>query len=258
MSGVPVVILAGGFGTRLAEETEIRPKPMVEVGGRPILWHILKHYDSHGFRDFLVALGYKGEAIKRYFLDYAGLSGSLRIDTARNTAQPFDRKIEDWTLRLVETGLRTQTGGRLRRLREHLDGTFLLTYGDGVSNVDLGELLAFHKARGRIATVTAVHPPARFGALEMDGDRVVRFAEKPQLGEGWINGGFMAFEPAIFDHLHGDDQTLEAGTLEKLAGLGQLAAFRHDGFWQCMDTARDKRMLEEMWERGDAPWKAWS
>ena len=256
--GVKVVILSGGLGTRLGEETELRPKPMVEVGGRPVLWHILKHYDAFGFNEFYVALGYKGEYIKRYFLDYAALSGSLRLNTRRNAVMPLDRAAEDWDLHLIETGPTTNTGGRVRRMAPHLSGsTFMVTYGDGVADVDLRKLLEFHKSHGKIATVTAVRPPARFGGLLFDGDMVAQFTEKPQAGEGWINGGYLVFEPAIFDYLDADQTSLEAQTLEKLAAGGQLAAYKHDGFWQCMDTLRDKRILEELWAKGSPPWKVW-
>jgi glucose-1-phosphate cytidylyltransferase len=254
-----VVILAGGLGTRLGEETEVRPKPMVEIGGRPILWHILKLYDYHGFNRFFVALGYKGEYIKRYFLDYAALSGSLRVNTGRNAVLPLDRGCEEWDLHLIDTGLTTNTGGRVRRLADFLRGmSFMTTYGDGVADVDLKALLAFHKRQGKIATVTAVRPPARFGGLIFDGDRVAEFTEKPQAGEGWINGGFLVFEPAIFDYLPSDQTNLEAETLQRLAADGQLAAYKHDGFWQCMDTQREKKLLEDLWQKGNAPWKVWA
>lgn len=253
-----VVILAGGMGTRLGEETEVRPKPMVEIGGRPILWHILKHYHHHGFSDFHIALGYKGDLIKRYFLDYAALSGSLRLNTGRNAILPLGHPPENWDIHLIETGPSTNTGGRVRRLAEFVKGgTFMVTYGDGVSNVNLAALADFHRRQGKIATVTAVRPPARYGGLLFDGDLVSEFTEKPQAGEGWINGGFLVFEPAIFDWLHDDGQSLEAQTLEKLAAAGQLAAYKHDGFWQCMDTLRDKRLLEELWNGGAPPWKVW-
>jgi glucose-1-phosphate cytidylyltransferase len=253
-----VVILAGGLGTRLGEETDLRPKPMVEIGGRPILWHIMKIYHHSGFNRFFVALGYKGDVIKRYFLDYAALSGSLRVNTGRNAILPLGRPPEDWDLHLIETGPATNTGGRVRRLAEYLKGdTFMVTYGDGVADVDLSALLAFHRRQGKIATVTAVRPPARFGGLLFDGDMVKEFTEKPQAGEGWINGGFLVFEPAIFDYLADDQTSLEAQTLEKLAADGQLAAYKHDGFWQCMDTLRDKKQLDDLWAKGDPPWKVW-
>ena len=254
-----VVILAGGFGTRLAEETEVRPKPMVEIGGRPILWHILKHYAGHGFKEFVVALGYKGEAVKQFFRDYESLSGDMTIRLADGAVQRHLVDRDDWTVHLVDTGLHTQTGGRLGRLRPWLGGErFMLTYGDGVCDVNLQSLLVFHRERGRLATVTAVRPPARFGGLIFDGDLVSEFTEKPQIGEGWINGGFMVFEPGIFDLIDGDDTSLELDALETLAARRQLAAFRHEGFWQCMDTLRDKRHLEQLWRDGTAPWRNWA
>jgi glucose-1-phosphate cytidylyltransferase len=254
-----VVILAGGLGTRLAEETEVRPKPMVEVGGHPILWHIMKHYAHHGLKEFLVALGYKGEIIKRYFLDYLGLNGSLSIDLSSGKVDVEDQECEDWVVHLKKTGLNTMTGGRVLRLRPWLeDGTFMVTYGDGVANIDLGALLRFHRSHGRIATVTAVRPPARFGGLIFDGDSMVTaFTEKPQIGEGWINGGYLVFEPEIFRYLEGDHSSLEADALERLTADNQLAAYRHEGFWQCMDTLRDKHLLESLWREGRAPWKIW-
>lgn len=254
-----VVVLAGGFGTRLTEETEVRPKPMVEIGGHPILWHIMRHYAQHGFKEFFVALGFRGDVVKRYFHDYHSLSGSMTIDLAKGELRRHERGSDDWVVHLYDTGLHTATGGRLRRLQPYLsDGTFMLTYGDGVSDVDLHRLLAFHRSHGRIGTVTAVRPPARFGGLVFDGDLVVEFTEKPQIGEGWINGGFMVFEPGIFRYLEGDQTILEADSLERLAADGQLAAFRHEAFWQCMDTLRDKRHLETLWEQGNAPWKTWA
>jgi glucose-1-phosphate cytidylyltransferase len=256
---VNVVILAGGLGTRLGEETEVRPKPMVEIGGRPILWHILKLYHHHGYHRFYIALGYKGEVIKRYFLDYAAMSGSLRVNTARNAVMPLGHPPEDWDLHLIDTGPTSHTGGRVRRMAEYLKGdTFMVTYGDGVADVDLKALLAFHRKQGKIATITAVRPPARFGGLLFDGDSVAQFTEKPQAGEGWINGGFLVCEPAIFDYLINDSTSLEAETLEKLAAAGQLAAYKHNGFWQCMDTLRDKKILEELWQQGQPPWKVWT
>ena len=256
---VQVVILAGGFGTRLAEETDRIPKPMVEIGGRPILWHILMHYAHYGFKEFFVALGYKGEIIKRYFMDYYALSGDMTIqlsggDVDVSNAEPHD----DWTVHLVDTGLQTNTGGRLKRLQPRLeDGTFMVTYGDGVSNINLNQLLRFHRTHGRLATVTAVRPPARFGGLIFDGDLVVEFTEKPQTGEGWINGGFLVFEAGIFEYLEADDSSLEGHALERLATDRQLAAYRHDGFWQPMDTLRDVRLLQSLWESGSPPWRVW-
>jgi glucose-1-phosphate cytidylyltransferase len=256
---VKVVILAGGLGTRLAEETEVRPKPMVEIGGRPILWHIMKHYAYYGFKEFFIALGYKGEVIKRYFLDYYHLSGSMTVATATGKLEMHEPECDDWVIHLMDTGNVTNTGGRVKRLESWLgDETFMLTYGDGVSNVDLHELLRFHRASGCVATVSAVRPPARFGGLIFDGDLVSSFTEKPQAGEGWINGGFLVFEPAIFDYLDGDASSLEFDALEQLSAERQLVAYRHPGFWQCMDTLRDKRQLENMWRDEKTPWKMWS
>ena len=253
-----VVILAGGLGTRLAEETEVKPKPMVEIGERPILWHIMKHYAHYGFKEFFIALGYKGEVIKRYFLDYYSLNGSMTIDLFSGQVERHKKEYEDWVVHLIDTGQDTNTGGRVLRLQPWLqDSTFMVTYGDGVSNLDLQELCRFHRAHGRIATVTAVRPPARFGGLLFDGDLVADFTEKPQIGEGWINGGFLVFEPAIFNYLQEDRSSLEVEALERLAADRQLAAYRHDRFWQCMDTLRDKRLLESLWQAGQAPWKVW-
>ena len=254
-----VVILAGGLGTRLAEETELRPKPMVEIGDRPILWHILKIYGAHGFREMFVATGYKGQVISRYFADQAALSGNLMADLATGRIERIGTDHEPWRVHVIDTGGRTNTGGRLKRLESTLrDGTFMLTYGDGVCNVDLDALLRFHKEHGRIATITAVRPPARFGAIAFDGHLVRHFAEKPHASEGWINGGFMVLEPQIFDFLKGDDDSLEADALEALATDGELAAYRHEGFWQCMDTLRDRKVLEQLWESGSAPWRVWT
>ncbi len=250
------VILAGGLGTRLAEETEAKPKPMVEIGGRPIVWHILRHYAAFGFKEFVLALGYKSEVVKRFFVEYSGLMGSMSVEVARGKVTRHDEVGEDWTVHLIDTGLDTNTGGRVKRLEWWLrGGTFFLTYGDGLSDVDLTALLRFHKRAGRLATVTAVRPPARFGGLVFDGDLVAEFTEKPQAGEGWINGGFFAFEPGVLDYLGGDDTSLESDALRRLAAEGQLAAYRHEGFWQCMDTLRDKRLLEALWQEGRAPWK---
>jgi glucose-1-phosphate cytidylyltransferase len=257
---VNVVLLAGGLGTRLAEETEVKPKPMVEIGGRPILWHIMKQYAHHGFKEFYVALGYKGEVIKRFFLDYYSLNGSVSLDFRTGNVQARNRECEDWVVHLEDTGVNTMTGGRLKRLEPQLrpGGTFMLTYGDGVCDLDLRRLLEFHRRCGRLATITAVRPPARFGGLVFDGDLVAEFTEKPQIGEGWINGGFMVLEPGVFDYLEGDATVLEAHALEHLAEDGQLAAYRHENFWQCMDTIRDKRLLESLWDGGNAPWRSWS
>lgn len=253
-----VVILAGGLGTRLAEETELKPKPMIEVGGHPILWHIMKHYAHYGFKEFFIALGYRGDVIKRFFMDYESLNGNMSINLATGNVERQERDGEDWVVHLRNTGLETNTGGRLKRLANSLGNeTFMLTYGDGVCDVDLQELLRFHRQHGRIATVTAVRPPARFGGLVFDGDMVVEFTEKPQIGEGWINGGFLVLEPKIFDYIDSDETSFEADALEHLAADRQLAAYRHEKFWQCMDTLRDKRLLENLWHDNKAPWKIW-
>jgi glucose-1-phosphate cytidylyltransferase len=254
-----VVILAGGLGTRLAEETEVKPKPMVEIGERPILWHIMKHYAHYGFNEFIIALGYKGEVIKRFFLEHSTLHGSFSIDM--NTGRVISRQEapEKWRVHLVDTGLESSTGGRIGRVRDYLDNEpFMMTYGDGVSNVHLNELLALHKKNKRIVTLTAVRPPARFGGLIFDGDLIAQFTEKPQIGEGWINGGFMVMESEILNYIPSDSTNLEAQVLEQLAKEEQLAAYRHDDFWQCMDTLRDKRQLENLWHEGRAPWKLWA
>jgi len=253
-----VVILAGGLGTRLAEETAVRPKPMVDIGGKPILWHIMSLYAAQGFNEFVVALGYKGEAVRDYFLNYHALSHDLTVDLASGTAQVHGRNDVDWIVHLVDTGMNTQTGGRLKRLGDWIgEGTFMLTYGDGLANIDVTRLLDFHYAHGKTATVTAVRPPARFGGLQLDQDRVQRFTEKPQSGEGWINGGFFVFEPEILDLIPGDQSMLEVECMERLALEARLMAYRHAGFWQPMDTLRDKNYLEELWRSGNAPWKIW-
>jgi glucose-1-phosphate cytidylyltransferase len=253
-----VVILAGGIGSRLAEQTELKPKPLVEIGGHPILWHILKHYAHYDHREFFIALGYRGDDIKRYFVERTSLNGDITIRPARNQLKRHGGDFEDWTLHMINTGTDTNTGGRVKRLESELhDQPFLLTYGDGVSNLDLNSLLEFHKSCGRLATVTAVRPPARFGGLIFDGDLVAKFTEKPQIGEGWINGGFLVLEPGIFKYLANDETSLEADALEHLAADGQLAAYKHEGFWQCMDTLREKRLLESLWLTGNPPWKMW-
>jgi glucose-1-phosphate cytidylyltransferase len=254
-----VIILCGGLGTRLREETELRPKPMVEVGGRPLLWHIMKHYGHYGFDDFVIALGYKGDVIKRYFLEYHAISSDVTVCLRTGGIEIHDGDRENWTVHLVETGLTTQTGGRLKRLAPWIGNeAFMLTYGDGVSDVNLPELLAFHQPHGRLATVTAVRPPARFGEIVLADRDVVRFSEKPQVGEGWINGGFMVCEPGVLSHIANDDSSLERDALEQLASKQQLAAYRHAGFWQSMDTMRDVRVLETHWHGGHAPWAMWA
>jgi glucose-1-phosphate cytidylyltransferase len=252
------VILAGGLGTRLAEETETRPKPMVDIGGRPILWHIMKHYAQCGFREFVIAIGYKGEDIKRFFVDHLSLDGDLTIDLAARTVERQAGARDDWKVHLVDTGQESGTGGRVGRLRHVLsDETFLLTYGDGLSNVDPGKVLEFHRQAGKLATITAVRPPSRFGGLDFAPDGSVQFIEKPQIGEGWINGGFMAIEPKVLDYVTGDACSFEADVLERLSKDGQLAAYRHDGFWQSMDTLRDVRYLRSLWAAKTAPWVTW-
>lgn len=253
------VILAGGLGTRLAEETGLRPKPMVEVGGRPMLWHIMHLYAHHGFQEFAVALGYKGEVVKDYFLRFHALSSDLTVDLATGGVKIHGGVPESWRVHLMDTGPQTQTGGRVKRLVPLLKGedTFLLTYGDGLANVDIKALVAFHKAHGKLATVTAVRPPARFGGLALEGERVARFAEKPQAGEGWINGGFFVLDRRVLDYIEGDDTLWEREPLERLAAEGQLMAYRHEGFWQPMDTLRERNLLEELWQSGKAPWKVW-
>jgi glucose-1-phosphate cytidylyltransferase len=253
-----VVILAGGFGTRLTEETEVKPKPMVEISGRPILWHIMKCYAHYGFKEFVVALGYKGDVIKRYFLEYARLQSSFTVHLGSGDVMRQRGCDDDWTVHLIDTGINTITGGRLKRLAGLLGNeTFMMTYGDGVCNVNLKDLLRFHRDHGALATVTAVRPPARFGGLVFKGDRVTEFTEKPQAGEGWINGGFFVLEPAVLRYIAGDETHWEREPLERLASEGQLFAYRHEDFWQCMDTLRDKRLLESLWEQGRAPWKVW-
>jgi glucose-1-phosphate cytidylyltransferase len=255
-----VAILAGGVGSRISEETEIKPKPMVEIGGRPILWHIMKHYAHYGHTDFAIALGYKGEVIKRYMVDYASLYGDLTVGLANGHIERKNgngAEIDDWTVALVDTGQGTATGGRIKRLAPTVGNeTFMCTWGDGVSNVDLDKLLDFHRSHGKLATMTAVRPPARFGHLELDGNAISDFNEKPQIGEGWINGAFFVLEPEVFDYVAGDDVMWEREPLERLARDRQLMAYKHESFWQCMDTLRDKKLLEELWTNG-APWRTW-
>jgi glucose-1-phosphate cytidylyltransferase len=253
-----VAILAGGVGTRLAEETEIKPKPMVEIGGQPILWHILRHYAHYGFTQFVIALGYKGEVIKKYMVDYCSLNSNLRVNLRTGEVKFHGGNKPDWTVELVDTGISTLTGGRIKRLTPYLgQETFMLTWGDGVSDVNLHDLLAFHRAHGKLATLTAVRPPARFGHLELEHDQVREFSEKPQASEGWINGAFFVLEPGVFEYIDGDDTQWEREPLERLAQDGQLMAYRHASFWQCMDTLRDKHLLESLWQSGNPPWKVW-
>ncbi|MGB7274048.1 MAG: glucose-1-phosphate cytidylyltransferase, partial [Geitlerinemataceae cyanobacterium] len=247
-----------GLGTRLAEETETKPKPMVEIGGQPILWHIMKHYAHYGFKDFAIALGYKGEVIKKYMVDYCSLNSNLTVNMGSGQVQMHDGYRPNWTIDLIDTGLSTNTGGRIKRLIPYMGNeTFMLTWGDGVSDLNLQDLLAFHRHHGKLATMTVVRPPARFGLPRLDGDQVVEFSEKPQIEEGWINGAFFILEPEVFDYIEGDDTLWEKEPLENLAKDGQLMAYRYDGFWQCMDTIRDKKRLQTLWESGTAPWKVW-
>lgn len=256
----PVVLLAGGLGTRLKEETETKPKPMVEVGSHPLLWHIMKIYASFGFNEFVVCLGYKGHMIKEFFLNYRARQGSVTVDLATGEFKAHDGEAkENWTVHLLETGQGTMTGGRVKRAAQFLGRRrFMVTYGDGVASIDIGKLLAFHEAQGRPATITAVRPPSRFGGLSFAGNIVDRFAEKPLMGEGWINGGFMVFEPEVADLIENDETILERGPFETLAAKGQLAGYRHDDFWQCMDTVRDLDYLRGLWDSTPPPWKTWS
>ena len=252
-----VVLLAGGLGSRLAEHTEARPKPMVEIGNHPILWHIMSTYAHHGYNDFIVACGYRAEVIKAYFDTFHLRHADFSVNLATGQRTVFSSEAPDWTVSVIDTGRNTMTGGRVKRLARHLGGTFMMTYGDGVADIDVGALVAFHKAHGKLATVTAVRPPARFGGLDLDGDRVVRFSEKPQTGEGWINGGYFVLEPEVLDVIEGDQTSFEVDPLETLASRGQLVAYKHDSFWQPMDTLREKQLLERLWESGKAPWKTW-
>ena len=253
-----VVILAGGLGTRLSEETSVKPKPMVTVGGFPILWHIMKTYSHFGFNEFILALGYRGDIVKEYFLDHRFLTSDLTISLGTGEVVLHEGDRLDWTVHLVDTGLETATGGRLKRVAKWLKGEpFMLTYGDGVADIDITKLVEFHKAQGRLATVTAVRPPARFGGLEFEGDSIRRFSEKPQIGEGWINGGFFVLQPEVIDYIADDQTSWEHEPLERLAAEGQLVAYKHDSFWQPMDTLREVRVLESLWSGGKPPWKVW-
>ena len=254
---IPVVILSGGKGLRLREETTLRPKPMVEVGGRPILWHIMKIYDHYGYRRFVLPVGYLGDTIKDYFLSYSDMRSDFTVDTRSGAIQRHDGQPEAWEVTVIDTGLETMTGGRVRRVSPFLGDRFMVTYGDGVADVDIPALLRFHESHGRLATVTAVRPPSRFGALSLEGDRVSEFSEKPQAAAGWINGGFFVFERTVLDYLGDDTSILEREPLERLASDDQLRAFRHEGFWEPMDTQRDLTNLNQLWDDGSAPWKLW-
>lgn len=252
------VILAGGLGTRIAEETNVRPKPMVEIGGRPVLWHILKSYSAHGVNEFIVCLGYKGYMIKEYFANYFLHMSDVTFDIANNRMDVHQKNAEPWRVTLVDTGEDTMTGGRIKRVAQYLDREdFCMTYGDGVSDVDIRKLIAFHKAQGKLATVTAIQPPGRFGALDLQGNLIKSFQEKPQGDSSWINGGFFVLSPKVLGYIEGDETIWERGPMERLARERQLAAFMHPGFWQCMDTLRDRNLLESHWQSGRAPWKSW-
>lgn len=249
------VILAGGYGTRLAEITSNIPKPMVEIGGKPILWHIMNIYSAYGFNEFVCALGYKGEVIKEYFLNFYAINNNLSLELSSGKTHIHSGNLPDWHLHLIDTGLNTQTGGRIKAVQDLIGNeTFFLTYGDGVANIDIGELLAFHRSHNKLATITAVRPPARFGALVFEENQVKEFSEKNQAQEGWINGGFFVLEPEVFQYIRGEDTIWEKEPLERLAKDGQLMAYFHQGFWQPMDTLRDQRLLQSLWETGKAPW----
>jgi glucose-1-phosphate cytidylyltransferase len=252
------VILAGGLGTRISEETDLRPKPMVTIGGKPILWHIMKQYSAHGINDFVICLGYKSYLIKEYFSNYFLHMSDVTFDMGTSEMTVHNVHAEPWKVTLVDTGAETMTGGRLKRVKEYLEEEdFCFTYGDGVSDVDISQLIAFHKENGALATVTAIMPPARWGILEMDGPRITGFQEKPQGDGGWINGGFFVLSPKVIDYIDGDDTFWEREPMERLVKEGELNAFKHEGFWHAMDTLRDKLLLEKLWESGSAPWKTW-
>ncbi|MGO9533746.1 MAG: glucose-1-phosphate cytidylyltransferase [Syntrophobacteraceae bacterium] len=251
-----VGILAGGLGTRLSEETVVKPKPMVEIGGKPLLWHIMRSFADYGFTEFVIALGYKGELIKDYFINYRKRTCNLTVRLSTGDLMVHNGHSEDWTIHLLDTGVKTQTGGRVKRISQYIGREpFLLTYGDGVSNVNMNKLVEFHRSQAKIATVTAVRPPARFGDLTFDGEMVSAFAEKPQTGEGWINGGFFVLEPEIVNYIDNDDTSFESTPMERLTRENLLVAYRHNDFWQCMDTLRDVHLLENMWAAGNAPWR---
>lgn len=252
-------MLAGGLGTRLAEETDRVPKPMVEIGGKPMLWHIMRLYAHYGYNDFLVACGYKGEIIKEYFHNFFVHNNDYVVNLQDGSRELLNAGSIDWRVGVIDTGQDTMTGGRLLRLKPWLaEDRFMVTYGDGLGNIDISELIKFHRAHGKLATVTAVRPPSRFGALQIEGNTVTQFSEKPQTREGWINGGFFVFEPEIFNYLADENTVLERDPMEQLADDGQLCAFQHEGFWQPMDTLREKRLLESLWHSNNAPWKVWS
>lgn len=257
-NGMKAVILAGGFGTRLSEETNILPKPMVQIGGKPVLWHIMKNYSFHGINEFIICLGYKGYVIKEYFANYFLHMSDVTFNIKENRMHVHGHKAEPWTITLIETGEGTKTGGRLKRIKEYLDDEdFCFTYGDGVGDVDITSLIRFHREQKTMATVTAVQPPGRFGSLDLEQNRIVKFNEKPQGDNTWVSGGFFVLSPRVFKYIEGDETVWERGPMERLASEGQLAAFKHQGFWKPMDTLRDKVLLEELWNTGKAPWKIW-
>jgi len=256
---VKAIILAGGFGSRLSEETTLRPKPMVEIGGKPILWHIMNIYAAHGVKEFIIALGYKAEVIKEYFLNFYALNNDISLDLASGKTTIHDGNQPDWKIHLIDTGLYTQTGGRLKRLQKWLgeNETFMFTYGDGVAEIDINALLEFHHSHGKLATVTTVHSPERFGRIAFEGNQVVDFYEKPESSEGWINGGYFVLNAKVLDYIRGDEDIWERDPVERLAWNGQLMGYRHYGFWSCMDTLKEKNFLEQLWISGKAPWKIW-
>ena len=252
------IILAGGLGTRLTEETTVKPKPMVEIGGYPLLWHIMKMYSSFGIKEFITTLGYKGEIIKKYFINYQNAKTNISVDVSTGKIKRYDSHDEDWIVHLLDTGVNTATGGRIKRGMQFAGRErAMVTYGDGLAEIDIAKLLEYHKSHGKLATITAVRPPSRFGEINFKDEQVVDFQEKPQVGEGWINGGFFVLEPDVADYIEGDDMPFERYPLETLSKEGQLMAYRHDGFWQCVDVIREKQLLEELWQSGKAPWKVW-
>lgn len=252
-----VVILAGGYGTRLSEETDTLPKPMIEIGGRPLIWHLMKIFSNQGFNEFVVALGYKGQVIKRYFMQYPQIETDMQVDLASSSVKTAGQTAENWKIDLIDTGHDTMTGGRLKRLRGLLDDTFIFTYGDGLANVNLRRLVEFHRSHRRLATVTAVKPPSRFGLLQIEEGKVTSFNEKPRNPDDWINGGYFVLEPRAIDYIDGDATPWERDPCQRLARSGELFAYRHDGYWQCVDTLHELRTLREIWDSGTAPWKTW-
>jgi glucose-1-phosphate cytidylyltransferase len=253
------VILAGGFGTRLSEETGVRPKPMVEIGGKPILWHIMNIYSAYGINEFIIAVGYKAEIIKEYFLNFYSINNNITVDLSTGHTTIHDGNQPAWKVHIIDTGINTQTGGRLRKLRKYIENeeSFMFTYGDGVADINLNDLLEFHKSHKKMATVTTVRAPARFGRIGFNGNQITEFFEKPKLAEGWINGGFFILNPKTLDYIDGDDTIWERDPIERLAHDGQLMGYKHYGFWSCMDTLKEKNMLEELWKSEKAPWRVW-